>query len=347
MSKEAELQIIKEPQKGYITLPFDNDQFKEFISGLLGKPQSISKQISGTFEIHREDIKNFHDLIDQRISQQNSGKLIQVSSKMLFDDGSAVELGSYAELITYNETKPVVSTAIKLTWTYLIQFADKKVPEKQEINLDIYARRFSNEYDDGYGEIREITSGLFTINIRHTARSFGTDIETLLTNHIRSICLYENPFLRRINKMSGIISAAVAFVVFAILGCGLYFFSTKFSANELENVTEFVKKSANNASAKIDYLLKYEAIDRNTHFYINCQIFLFISIIIAIASGWLVGTFCEITFDSFLVLTRQSEKRMEYLKKRRKNEVIFFIAAVIGSIVTSVVANYIFAWLQQ
>lgn len=66
-----DLPEIHDTQKGYLALPFDQDQFQEFVKGLLGKPQTITKRIRGNFEISLKDLQNFHDLIEQRISQQN------------------------------------------------------------------------------------------------------------------------------------------------------------------------------------------------------------------------------------------------------------------------------------
>jgi len=54
---DAEMPCSKGPvQAGYVTLPFNDDQFKEFIKGLLGSPQTISKALEGAFEITFEDI---------------------------------------------------------------------------------------------------------------------------------------------------------------------------------------------------------------------------------------------------------------------------------------------------
>ncbi|MEH2339637.1 hypothetical protein [Nostoc sp.] len=88
---------------GYITLPVAPDQFNDFIINLLGRPQSIEKRIYGRFEIEWSDITNFHDLINQRINQQNNGQLINFQSRIYFDDNSVIELNSYPELITYRE----------------------------------------------------------------------------------------------------------------------------------------------------------------------------------------------------------------------------------------------------
>ncbi|MFZ2975501.1 MAG: hypothetical protein WA055_02610 [Candidatus Moraniibacteriota bacterium] len=67
---------ITDSQKGYLALPFNGEQLKQFITGLLGTPQTITKRIKGNFELSLKDLQNFHDLIDQRITQQNNGYLL-------------------------------------------------------------------------------------------------------------------------------------------------------------------------------------------------------------------------------------------------------------------------------
>lgn len=59
--------------KYVVVLPCPPDQFREFVSGLLGKPQTISKRITGPFEIGKADIENFIILLfnesDSRMKQ--------------------------------------------------------------------------------------------------------------------------------------------------------------------------------------------------------------------------------------------------------------------------------------
>lgn len=111
---------IIDNQKGYLALPFNEEQFKDFIQGLLGTPQTITKKIKGNFVIYLKDLQNFHELITQRVIQQNHGKLLQLKTKIYYSDESDVLLGSYEELLSYNEIKPVISLAVRMTWSYLI-----------------------------------------------------------------------------------------------------------------------------------------------------------------------------------------------------------------------------------
>ena len=43
-------------EMGYIRLPYKEDQFKEFITGLLGEPQSIDGRIFGNFSITKNEL---------------------------------------------------------------------------------------------------------------------------------------------------------------------------------------------------------------------------------------------------------------------------------------------------
>lgn len=99
-SNDASKQLIGIDEKGFVTLPFAHDDFKDFIIGLLGKPQTITKSFSGVFEIKKNHIINIHNLIDQRIKQQNDASLIRLNARVMFDDNSSILLRSLEELIS-------------------------------------------------------------------------------------------------------------------------------------------------------------------------------------------------------------------------------------------------------
>ena len=197
--------------KGFLALPFDADQFKDFLIGLLGKPQIIRKTIYGSFEIELADIQNFHHLIEQRIHQQNNGKLLQFRANVKYDDMSSVELNSFDELVTYNEIRPIISTGIELSWDYLIQFSDKEIPEKQTITIDINA---GSELRFGAHNLTLLPldlrkTGRFYIEIHHTARTWASDIESMLTNHIESLLKPPNKLRDFLEKNDGAIGLLV------------------------------------------------------------------------------------------------------------------------------------------
>ena len=95
-------------KKGYLTLPFSEDQFREFVSSLFGRPQELSRTIVGEFAIELGDILNIHFLLEERIAQQNNGYLAQFSAKIFYDDNSSILLNSFNSLSNYVESKALI-----------------------------------------------------------------------------------------------------------------------------------------------------------------------------------------------------------------------------------------------
>ncbi|MGN8070623.1 hypothetical protein [Mucilaginibacter sp. 22184] len=331
--------------KGFLALPFDNDQFKEFIVGLLGKPQTITKRISGNFEIHLKDLQSFYDLVIQRVSQQNNGKLIQFNIKIYFTDRSTVQLGSYHELVTYNEVKPIISEAVQLSWDFLIQFHDKTQPEKQSIELLIIATNKLLEEDDSLSFLLP-KRGEFKITIQHTARSWGSDMENMLSNQIESHLIKDNKYRKFIKKYSSKISIGFSALFFLSSIIGSFVITQGFINSELKKVQSFSLVKTHTVDQQLNFLTSYIASGVSTQHYFKVSIFLLISLLTSIGFGiWIDNTASNSIQPSFLVLTRKAnEYKDETKKKLEKTWTVFFTSIFLG-ITTGVIANFIFKWL--
>lgn len=344
INQDGEGEELKNFTKGYLTFPLDGEQFKDFISGLLGKPQSITKSIIGNFEIHLSDLQSMYELINQRVIQQNKGRLLQFTSKIYYTDRSSVQLGTYEELITYNEVKPVISTAVKLTWDYLIHFADKTHPEKQVIELLIVTapEYLINEENDV--QLFYIpTQGQFRINIEHTARSFGADIENTLTNQIKSLFKKENSFKQFIRKQSGNIGLTFALIFLLMCIIGAYIVTRNFINTEIEKVKTFTVISSKTADEKLNFLTSYIASGVSSQHYFKVGVFLLIALILSIIFGaWINETAENNRTPSFIVLTRKSLENRDRVIEKLKHKWRWFFISILISIVTGVITNYIF-----
>jgi hypothetical protein len=167
-----------------VTLPVGEDQLKEFLAGLLGKPQTIARRLHGPFKVTRADIEDVHILLEQRISAQNNAALASFVARIVYDDNSSVQLNSFLEFKTYNEVKPLRSTAIHLSWTYLVQFQNKTIYEKQQVDLSISVAEPDRQVIiDAEFPNRRIARlghrGLINLRISHSDRSWGGDIDAL------------------------------------------------------------------------------------------------------------------------------------------------------------------------
>jgi hypothetical protein len=334
----------KDFQKGYLSLPFDGDQLHSFIKGLLGTPQTITRNIWGCFEIHLKDLQNFHELIDQRVTQQNNGKLIQLKTQIYYSDESSVILSSLEELLTYNEVKPVISEAIRMTWVYLIQFADKNVPERQEIEVTITTDS-KIEYLSSSDRFIKNSMGQFGIIIKHTARTWGNDIESLITNQINSILIKSSKFREHIHKYSGKIGLVAGLIVFGSSIIGIYLVKKGLEKAEMISISKFLKVTTN-LGDKIDFMLKYIGQDQQGKQSIQIFIFTILSIIISIFLGTWVEGLASNKKKSHLVMTREAKNyRDQSVKAEDKTFVLFWIS-LIASILTGLLSSYIYKWIS-
>jgi len=352
---DDETPCFKKPvQAGYVNLPFNDNQFKEFIKGLLGSPQTIGRFLEGVFEITVEDIASLHKLILQRVMQQNDGILAQFRAKISFSDNSSVELTSIEELITYNEIRPIISRALELSWDFLVRFQDKDYPEKQQIQVSLIASNgeipTNNEERFIFIESFHKDRGIIIFRIEHTARTWGFDIASLLSDHLKSLLKPIPKYKKFIKRNRGRISFTFAAFFFAVSIVGSLLTLQKFAAHQILSVKELIKQlpmvNVQAINTKIDFLNNFIANGVWSQFYLNEVIFILICIFIAIWLGiWIEGSL-DHEEPSFLLLTKKSIEYREIRLRMRKHNWISFGISITVSVFSGLLANLIFSYLS-
>lgn len=349
-------EIIKpfDSSRTAVLLPCEPDQFRDFISGLLGKPQVIGRLIRGPFNIERNDIENLHHLIDQRVSSQNDATLIQFTGRIVFNDKSSVLLNSFVDFMSYKEVKPLISNSVHLSWTYLIKFRNKSVPEKQQIDVSCIADHSRDTTFDDF----EVTTLLFgrqfgrmhgsgnmVLRISHTDRTWGTDIEALLTGHLQTLVRVDSKLRQFVRKYSGSIGTIGGI---ALLGSVAYAAWGSFDRIK-EQVTAEAQKLLLNESPNADQVAKIaratlqytieNPFDKYRGIGILSSIFLIIGCVVF---GAMLASFAESSKPSFVVLTGKDwEARKVELDNDRDNWFKFAVS-ICGALVISVIGNYLF-----
>jgi len=351
--KKKEQEVVLLPlteDRGHLVFPFGEDVFKEFISSLLGRPQSIKKTYLGRFSIDVSDLISLHHLIEQRINQQNNASLIQFTARIIYADDSSVLLNSIEELQTYNEVRPVVSTAIHMSWDYLVQFQDKKVPEKQCIQYSLIAthdHKFGEFVDDDIQFISSI-GGYISFNIKYTARTWGADIEALLSKFTESVIKKESTVKQFVRKKKGTISLVASGIFFLISLIGT-FYATQFFANQqMTEITKFVHSKnpiQETVQAKINFLLMRTANGEWAQFYFKVAAFLIVMFIISIFLGMWTEQTIQKKGPSFLLLTKESKNNKDKVLKKDKKGWLIFLASIVVNIICGIVSSYIFVYL--
>jgi len=336
---------------GYVALPFDQEQFRDFVVSLLGRPQTIEKRIYGRFEVGLQDIQNFYYLIDQRLTQQNNALLVQFRAKIYFSDDSSIVLNSFDDLVAYNEVRPLLSVAIDLSWDYLIQFNDKKYPEKQGIDVRIWTaeaayRRARRRQDEvvivGSSESRSF----FNLTIRHTARSWGMDIEALLTSHIQSLVIPNSIIKSFIKEHSGWIGAISGLSFFLGSVVGVFWATENFVQSRLERI-DLSLGAEEDLSSKIAIVAEYLVSGESARHYLLVGIFLLGALIASIVVGGVIGAQVNSDEPSFLLLTQGAKRNQQKQLKRMSNHWRNLALSIVISLMTNVMASYIFVYLTR
>ena len=93
---------------GGVVLPCSEDTFRDFIVGLLGKPQEIEGGQFGAFSIGTHEIEQTYHLIHQRVTQQQGVNPVGFALRIVYDDGTSIQLNSFDDFRNFNEPKPVI-----------------------------------------------------------------------------------------------------------------------------------------------------------------------------------------------------------------------------------------------
>lgn len=340
------LPFAQEPDPYSIILPCSQDDFGQFISGLLGKAQTIERYFVGTFEITRNDVDNTFHLIDQRIRQQNEATLVQFTVKLFYDDGSSVLLNSLPDFLSYVEVRPIISTTVHLSWIYLIKFPDKKFPERQQIDLTFAPEPTESKLNMKRVIVFDPFDNVIRFRISHTARTWGVDIESLLTGHIESLLKSESKLKRFIYNHSDAIGVSMAALTFLFALFGAYLSMRRFRHTQIGNAQSLIS-SQSGLNEKIDFLIQSNATGEWQSFGYALLLFLFISAVISVLLGIWVGSTADNKPKSFILISKKAEEAKAIYEQKRKNGWRLFVISIVTSIITKLIANVIFSWLTH
>jgi hypothetical protein len=328
--------------KGELVLPLGEDQFTSFVASLLGKPQILRKSIKGVFHLKREDIANLFHLVDQRVKQQNAAQLIQFRVNVSYDDGSSVEVGSLLDFQQYNEVKPLRSVGVTLSWSYLIKFPDRKSPEKQEIDLHfnaspLGARGLVYEYEYALSD----SPSLVAYFIRHTARTWGHDIDSLLDHAISSLLIPEAPTRAFVRKHREQIGGAFAFTFIAMHVIATYLLMGLFADAGRTMLLEIQQSSPADLDRNVLLFLSNYVIDGGwSQLMFVAVAALFVAVAIAITIWVTISSLAEAYPPSFVLMTQKAIELRNAVQRKYERSWHKLLLATIGALVMGVAGNY-------
>ncbi|NET26597.1 hypothetical protein [Okeania sp. SIO1I7] len=359
--------ISMERNKSSISLSVNRDAFTEFVVSLLGKPESVEGYVEGAFEIDFPGFEQLNYIIDDRITKQNQSVLVEFRAKLFLNDNSSLSFSGVKSFQEYKERRDLICIGFIFTWVYLVEFHDKKVPERQEILIS------SVEEDtpsSAKSESRE-TESIFRIfdifvdqipkisySIRCTNQGWGIEIAELIRTCIKGFVKTDVPFAGfRRNVMENPIMLQILTLILSYLLSFVFIFLWIYSEERLTSCSSLSDKIGQFVGdniplgEKVDFLIKFfntcQAVDSTEHL-ILFSVVLF-SIFLSFLLDILILRLIKLPTYRFLLFTEASKKEQEkYFSKISGWRNFWLITVGVGSILAffnRILGNYLLEWL--
>lgn len=331
-----------------VVIPCDKQDFAKFMGDLLRSPKKISIFRHIIIDINREDIENIYFMLCQRLKEQHDSVPISFVASFGYEDRSSIKLSSIGEVREYGDVKKSMCSSIRLEWIFLVDIPGAETPQKQRVSLRITVPRNSegavslfgiDDIDDLVGFpfwVVHDRRGEVFVEIEHTHRTLGFDLENLLKDQIDSLEIKDDfaKFFRQNGKILFIFLLTFSFFValfFAMRALSVYAFKSYISMESSDQILLFFQSGVLLSTFSFSTFL------------------VFISVVsIFYLSNRLTGIFARAR-PSFIRLSVYHEREAEQVLKKfykRPQRLIFAVLKVISagvatSIIFEVVKEYL------
>ncbi|WP_333797086.1 hypothetical protein [Rheinheimera sp.] len=335
-----------------ISFPIAKKDLGNFVSNLLGQKQSLERTYPIDFEMDHTWLINLHDCIEQRISQQSHSQLLNFRAVIYFDNGAKRTITTFESFRSYIETKPLISIGVKIVWEYLVSFPNKSHPEKQQISLSAYTHAERKEklksiFDIIFDSRRDSNGSFLNIQIDHTERTWGDDIENIISSNVDEVCIRKTIKSKIINisRVLFFLGSLLSVIVLTVYYSAVtnYHLSLSISEmyNPLKNESVISLDLINN---KLDLI--YEAVssfeqNRNDKVLLSLLGAFFVPIALVFFLF-----FTRNTTRSYVLLTKKTYDLKRENDNKSKRKVVIIIVSYLASISAGIFATYGFNFIN-
>lgn len=347
MDEDQGLTIIpgkEENRRLSLTLPVTNEEFAEFIIKLLGKPETIKYSRTGVFNVTRENLIDLHYLLRHRVSEQNEGALVEFQARIELGNGMSRTIRDFDQFVSYRETINSITKRVILSWIFIIKFNDRRNAERQqvEISFEINKKLDSDSFS-------KFSLGTGSVRVLYTARSWGDDIHSLITNRLEDLIRMPakvQVFLKRHEPLLCTLITSILLVSVS------YLFYQKFRSESLSKLKNI--ESGFEGLIEPDSLVAM--IRAVLHSLYDYEQFLPIAIILVflVPSTILLLIFVKFTLEainvakpSFLIMSPNDISHREQSLKKYKNRLIILVVTLAGSLLLGIIGNVVAFYIIQ
>lgn len=338
-----------------IVLTVENEQLGNFVSSLLGQPQSIDKVFTIPFDANHNYFTHLIELIKQRLDQQNNYELVSFQATIGYKDNTRRKLNTIEAFKTFSESLSLISTDLNFKFGILIHFPNKQIPEKQEIDINFSTstnekRYYARSIFDLALRNKEYTSGIIAVELNHTERTWADDMLAIIENSFNEIWIKESNLKKITRSIFSFIRLDSSF--FTMIFATLFMIVLLVNIGEhesLQNVKyldtlEKAPKDMNTLHQKIDFVannLTTNSNILNSSLIKDFGVFVGITVLF-FAFIYIVQEFINPS-KSFVVLTNRTVEYKTEILNSHKNKI--WALSIVGTIVLSIIANYIYSFI--
>lgn len=329
-----------------VSVPIDKKTLGQFISGLLGQPQSLSKEIEAPFVIDQSWLVHLCSLVLQRISQQNAPEPISFIVEIGYIGGLSRQISSLNAFEHFSETQNAICESVKIKISLLIHFPGKETPEKQEITVAFKAKmRTQSALEAIFG--KSISAGEMSIEIRHTERTWADDLLNLITKEFESVQAEETRLKKFLRKFF-LPFSSLLFPLSFLIGSVVLPITTKGSTDTItKNINNLIssKEVGDKVfNAKLNALLEAENFTLNKAAP-NIELS-YIAYFVTAIMILIIGVILSQPAPSFILVSKASERNKKQVEERQKKKLIIAGASMVGSLILGIAGNYIYDHLK-
>jgi hypothetical protein len=346
----SEIIQLGKTQEGYVVLPYGKEEFRQFIENLLGSPQTITRTVGGNYEVDRNDLFGIHQLIIQRVAQQNGGILAKFAATLHYADSSIIELNRIEDVVTYEHTRASQAIQVSLMWHFIVQFQDKSVPEKQSVLVDFHTNSFRG-YPHRYAAYADYESfGGMSVRVAHTARTWGVDIEALLVDKLRSFVREYSPLRALLRSNSETLGLTVGS---ATMIAGVYMltrFNDLSTAKRLNADLERLRLAQHTSAieSKLDLLARFLVKEITSSAGVWMLMGVLVTGIVSVFLGVFINNLAEKTsLPSFILLGKADRDLKDKAVKNANRGVAIVLGTIVGDIVLNVIGNIVTSYVHR
>jgi len=338
------LGIVAGVEQSTVVLPCGPDQFSNFISSLLGRPQEITGTRTGEFAVDQSTLAQLHHLVTQRVEQQHGVRPIQFTARVVFDNGTSILLNSFSDFTSYNEVRSVRSVAVHLNWVFLITFPGNQTPEKQEIEFSCQSAW--SQYDRMERNRPLGDHGYLGYRISHTARTWGADIEGLLAHYIDGVLKKENPIRIIIREHSGIIGLVLGGTVLVLLLIGLGYVDRQVFVIQASILSSALNRGASVAD-KLDQIILYYKVQAESARTVYAALYIVFTGAVSLITGIWAGDYASSQPPADVLLTNAARDFYKLRKAKYETSIRNMLLSLISAFVLGLIVNTVYDFVLK